>query len=168
MTKSLMKKLLAVDKSAQILAESDMLDATPIIKSSVKMFNVTMGGTFDGGIGRGMHQFVGESKTFKTGFLMLMAKDFLDQNKTGVVLFFDSEAGGASIIHALRMDLKRIIHIPMIYRGIETWVRWVYFKCHNKIPHGAIKLRGIIFILRYYVCSPSYCSSCVVFSYIVS
>jgi len=111
---SLMSKMLKVDKCAMVLSESNLLDSAPLFHSSVPMINLFMSGSFDGGMGRGITQFVGESKTFKTGFLFVMANDFLRQNPNGIVLFFDSEMGAATLVKSSGIDKDRVVHIPIL------------------------------------------------------
>jgi len=82
-----------------------------IIKTEIPIINLAFSGKIDGGITSGVSQIAGESRTFKTGILVQLAKAFQQKYKKGVVVFFDSEFSPKSYFD--ECDPDRIIHIPI-------------------------------------------------------
>lgn len=116
MSKSLMSKLLkAVGKGsrATVLTHSNFFDKEMIFKSRVPIINLMISGRLDGGVGPGIHQLVGDSRTFKTNFCLSLVKDFQDANPEGILIFVDSEFGAAQYFDAFGIDKDRVIHIPV-------------------------------------------------------
>lgn len=68
MANALMSKLLkSVGKSsrASVLASSDFVTKDMVFQSRVPIINLMIGGSLDAGVSPGIHQLVGESRTFK-------------------------------------------------------------------------------------------------------
>ena len=115
MASALMSKLLkSVGKSsrASVLASSDFVTKDMVFQSRVPIINLMIGGSLDAGISPGIHQLVGESRTFKTNFCLSLVADFLNSDPEAVVLFFDTEFGAAQYFDAFNIDKTRVIHIP--------------------------------------------------------
>ena len=114
--KSLMSKMLAVgkqDEYTNILSKSTFNDVE-VIQTPIPMFNVGLSGSFDGGFGPGIIEFVAESKSFKTGFALLLVKSYQIKYPNAVILFFDSEHGTSSFFDTFDIDTDRVIHIPIV------------------------------------------------------
>jgi RecA/RadA recombinase len=112
---SLMSRMLKVTgkkSRAAALSQSNFITKDIIFSSRVPIINLMLGGAIDGGVAPGVHQVVGESRTFKTNFCLSLVRDFLDAHKEGVCLFFDTEFGAAKYFDAFGIDKDRVIHIP--------------------------------------------------------
>lgn len=116
------------DLMAKIKKNSRIKDAEVISKSkyfkdgwrlniptAVPMLNVALSGEFDGGLQQGILMIVGDSRTFKTGFLLETAKAFLTANpEDGVIIFYDSEFGaGPEYFESRGVDMDRVLHCPI-------------------------------------------------------
>ena len=96
------------------LTESKIYTKKDMIRTSVPMINVALGGSIDGGLTPGLTMLVGPSKHFKTGFSLLLASAFLKKYEDGVVLFYDSEFGTPqSYFETFGIDLDSVIHTPI-------------------------------------------------------
>lgn len=116
MSKSLMSKLLkSVGKGsrATVLSQSNFFEKDTIFRSRVPIINLMIAGAFDAGISPGIHQLVGDSRTFKTNFCLSLVADFLEQNPEGILIFVDSEFGASKYFDAFGIDKNRVIHIPV-------------------------------------------------------
>ncbi len=97
-----------------IITKSKIFGQKDIIKTDVPMINVACSGDPDGGLLSGILQIVGESKHFKTSFMLLLASAFLQKYEDGLILFYDSEFGSTeSYITSFDIDPERIIHTPI-------------------------------------------------------
>ncbi len=80
----------------------------------IPMMNVALSGKTDVGMSPGLLMICGESKHFKTGFMLEVAKGFQEKHPDGVILFYDSEKGAPIKYFKLRnMDMSRILHTPI-------------------------------------------------------
>lgn len=79
----------------ETLEKSVLMTERDIITTPIPMFNVALSGDIDGGMSAGMTIFAGQSKMFKSGFSLLMAKSYLDKYKDedAALLFYNSEQG---------------------------------------------------------------------------
>jgi len=79
----------------ETLEKSVLMTERDIITTPIPMFNVALSGDMDGGMTAGMTIFAGQSKMFKSGFSLLMAKAYLDKYKDedAAMLFYNSEQG---------------------------------------------------------------------------
>lgn len=101
-------------KETAILAESKLFSEKELTPTKIPMLNVAQSGTLDGGFGPGLTLWCGESKHFKTAFLLTNIKAYLDENEDGVCLFYDSEFGAPqSYFKSFGIDLNRVIHTPV-------------------------------------------------------
>ena len=116
MGQSLMGKLMKVgkdDEFTNVLSKS-VFNEVDITQTPIPMFNVGLSGSFDGGFGSGIIEFVAESKSFKTGFALLLLKSYQLKYPDAVILFFDSEHGTSSFFETFEIDTDRVIHIPIL------------------------------------------------------
>lgn len=96
------------------LPNSKVFGKKDMIKTKIPMLNVALGGTMDGGLTPGLTQFAGESKHFKTGFCLVLAKAFQDKYPDGAILFYDSEFGSPQgYFEQFGIDMEGVIHTPV-------------------------------------------------------
>ena len=101
-------------KDSAILDESKIFGKKDMISCNVPMMNVLFSGELDGGFTPGLTQFAGPSKHFKTSFVLLAAKAFLDKYDDGIIMFYDSEFGTPeSYFGSFGIDPGRVFHIPL-------------------------------------------------------
>lgn len=132
---SLMSRLIAQStiKETAVLNESKLYNAKDFITTQVPMFNVAFSGKLQGGFVPGVTLLAAPSRHFKTGFLLLMIKSYLDKYPDAVVLFYDSEFGTPqSYFDAFGIDTSRIIHIPITDMEMFKFDVMNYFDPKNK------------------------------------
>lgn len=114
MANSLMSKLLKnAGKVGSVLSSSDFADKPVVCSTPVPMVNVMLSGSLDGGLKAGLTQLVGDSRTFKSNFCLLLVKSYLDTYPEAVCIFLDNEFGAAQYIEPMGIDPDRVIHIPV-------------------------------------------------------
>jgi RecA/RadA recombinase len=97
-----------------VLAESNLFHKKDFIVTEVPGINVALSGDIDGGMTPGLLQIAGESKHFKSSFLLLMVRAFQRKHKDGVVIFYDSEFGSPeAYFDAFDIDKDRVLHAPV-------------------------------------------------------
>lgn len=102
-------------KDISVLSESKLSAKKPLAKLDIPMLNVALTGDVDGGMYSGCMQIVGDSRTFKTSYLLIMVAAFLKEHEDGVCLFFDSEQGAAlEYFDTYGVDATRVVHIPIM------------------------------------------------------
>ncbi len=116
---SLMSKMMKAaskhdkDGIVDVLGQSDFFETKLMAQTHVPMINVALSGELGGGMSPGPTMFVGESRTFKTNYGLLMVKSYLDSNPEGMCIFFDNEFGAKQKYwEAFGIDLDRVLHVP--------------------------------------------------------
>jgi RecA/RadA recombinase len=108
-----LKKNSTLDNIA-VLAESKLVNNRDFFVTEVPMINVALSGDIDGGMQPGLLQIAGESKHFKSSFLLLMVKSFQDKHPEGVTIFYVSEFGTPmSYFESLGIDTTRVLFCPV-------------------------------------------------------
>ena len=101
-------------KEASILSESKFFLEKDSVPTRVPLMNLALSGDFDGGLCPGVTTLGGKSRSFKTGFALIMAQGYLDKYKDAVLVFLDSEYGcPQSYFEANGIDTSRVLHIPI-------------------------------------------------------
>ena len=99
-----------------ILSESEFYKETNehMFETQIPMLNVALSGRTDGGMSPGILMICGESKSFKTGFMIEVAAGFQKKHPEGVILFYDSEKGAPIKYFTQRgIDMDRVLHTPI-------------------------------------------------------
>lgn len=111
---SLMAKMLkSAGKTASVLSSSDFAEKQVLCTTTVPMVNVMLSGALDGGLKPGLTQVVGDSRTFKSNFCLLLVKAYLDKYPDAICIFLDNEFGAAQYFKPMGIDPNRVIHIPV-------------------------------------------------------
>jgi hypothetical protein len=115
----LIKKLLNATKNslANTVPKSEILNNTNKFLFPVPVMNAMFSGDLDIGMTAGINQLVGKSKSFKSIFLALMMKAYLDRYDDAVGVLEDSE-GGTTVEYFDTAgfnedDKERVIHSPV-------------------------------------------------------
>lgn len=100
-------------EGASVLSESEFFDER-FFDSGIPAMNIAFSGKINGGITSGSTVFAGESKTGKTLFMHLCAKQFLDNHPNGYYVLYDCEFGSnKNTFDNIGLDSERVIHIPV-------------------------------------------------------
>lgn len=114
MSSSLMAKMLkSAGKTASVLDSSDYAEKQVLCTTPVPMVNAMLSGSLDGGLKPGLTQLVGDSRTFKSNFCLLLVKAYLDEYPEAVCIFLDNEFGAAQYFSTMGIDPKRVVHLPV-------------------------------------------------------
>jgi RecA/RadA recombinase len=101
-------------KESAILEDSIYYQKKSLIKTSIPALNVAQSGEVDGGFGSGVTIWAGPSKHFKTGFVLLNIKAYLDKYPDAVCIFYDNEFGTPqSYFKRNGIDPRRVVHCPI-------------------------------------------------------
>jgi hypothetical protein len=120
-------------KESAVLTESKLYNAKDMISTPVPAFNVAFSGKLNGGYVPGVTLIAGPSRHFKTGFVLLMIKAYLDKYPDAVVIFYDSEFGTPqSYFDAFGIDTSRILHVPITDMEMFKFDVMNYFDPKNK------------------------------------
>ena len=104
----------STSKYTDTLLDSKIYNKKDLIHTDVPMINVGLSGSLNGGITPGFTMICGKSKHFKSGFMLLLAKSFLNKYPDGMILFYDSEFGTPhSYIRSFELPLDSIVHTPI-------------------------------------------------------
>src|ERR1017187_8273881 len=98
-------------ENAATLTNSKFFEEKDMVQTQVPAVNVAFSGRLDGGITAGLHIFAADSRSFKTAFLMLCIRSYLDKYKDGACIFYDSEGGSnTNYFESFGIDFNRVIH----------------------------------------------------------
>lgn len=101
-------------KASSVLSKSKFFGAKNVTPTDLPILNIAFGGALDGGLLPGLTVVAGESKSFKTMLSLYCMKAFLDKNKDGVALLYDSEFGiTPEYLNGFGIDTDRVVHIPI-------------------------------------------------------
>ena len=100
-------------KNADII-ESSKFFVDEFHDTKIPALNIALSARVNGGFSRGSTLIAGDSKTFKTMFMMVMVKSFLDANPDAFAVFYDVEFGtNADNLKSLGIDISRVYHKPL-------------------------------------------------------
>lgn len=101
-------------KETAVLTESKVYGKKDLITTPVPIINAALSAKLDGGLTPGLTVIAGESKHFKSNFMLLMASSYLKKYDDAIILFYDSEFGTSeSYIESFGIDPERIVHTPI-------------------------------------------------------
>lgn len=115
-----MSELLQKLKKSSKLEHTDILNESKFfienfgIPTPVPALNIALGASLKGGVRSGLTVWAGPSKHFKTSYLLLTLKAFLDSDPEAVAIWFDSEFGSPqSYFESFGIDTSRVLHTPI-------------------------------------------------------
>lgn len=121
MSKSIMAKLKKNSKlmGADVLSDSKFYDENRLSQiqcpTQIPMINVALSGKPNGGLSPGILMIAGDSKHFKTGFMLECAKGFQEKHEDGIILFYDSEKGAPIDYFKTRnINMDMVFHSPIM------------------------------------------------------
>lgn len=101
-------------KESAILADSKIFQDKDMISTSIPGINIILSGKIDGGLTPGCTIFSGQSRNFKTGLSLFLAKTYMDHYPDSVLLFYDSEFGSRTLLSSFGIDQSRVYHVPIV------------------------------------------------------
>ncbi len=95
---------------------SDIDETENYVDTGSFIFNALVSGSVYGGLsGNKITAIAGESSTGKTFFSLAVVKNFLDQNETGMVLYFDTESAiTKSLLEDRSIDTSRVVVLNVV------------------------------------------------------
>jgi hypothetical protein len=97
-----------------ILSKSKIFGDRDTIPTTIPMLNVALSGKLDGGLKSGITTIAGASKMFKTAFMLVMGRSYLDLYADAAALFYDSEFGSQdSYYDRFGPKKERVFHTPL-------------------------------------------------------
>ena len=95
---------------------SDIDESERYIDSGSYIFNALISGSIHGGFsGNKITAIAGESSTGKTFFSLAVVKNFLSQNDSGVVLYFDTESAiTKTLLEERDIDTSRVVVLNVV------------------------------------------------------
>lgn len=126
---------------ADTLQDSEIINNADFFSTSVKAINIALSGDINGGMRPGLLQIVGESKCFKTLFMLIIAKGYLDKYPEAEFMLFDSEFGAAKqYFESVGIDPNRVGHLPI--KSVED-LRTQANRILDKITRGQKVFFGV-------------------------
>jgi len=117
--KSLFDKIKGVDtlKNTSRLSDSKFF-VDEFYDTHIPALNIALSGRLDGGFSRGSTVIAGDSKTFKSMFMLVMAKAFMDEctarGEESIFVYYDVEFGtNAGSIESIGIDADMVMHKPV-------------------------------------------------------
>jgi len=98
---------------AELLNKSEFFNHEDV-PTDIPLLNVALSGSLDGGLSSGITMICGESKTFKTGFLVQMVKAHQQKyKKKSITLLYDSEFSPMEYYERQGVKLDQVLHLPV-------------------------------------------------------
>lgn len=108
-----LKKSSKIDRT-NILSKSDFFRPTKPLPTPIYGLNIAMGASLKGGVTPGLVVWAGPSKHFKTSYVLLCLKAYLDADPNAIGMWYDSEFGSPqSYFEAFGIDTNRVLHVPI-------------------------------------------------------
>lgn len=102
-------------KRVSTVADSDFFNAKTFTNTGFPSIDIAFSGLVDGGMTSGLTVLAGESKSFKTLLGLICMKAFLDENKDGIAILYDSEFGiTPEYLKSIGIPGDRVVHIPIL------------------------------------------------------
>ena len=100
---------------ADTAENSEVLNNKDSFSTQIYGMNIGLGGELTGAMTCGCLQLVGDTMTFKTLFMLVLAKSYLDKYDDAKFILFDSEHGSAKeYFDSVGIDPARVVHCPIV------------------------------------------------------
>lgn len=112
----LMKRLKSAStiKETSALEDSVVFEKRDSVSTPIPMLNVAMSGDLFGGFHSGLTVWAGESKRFKSMFVLACGASYMQKYDDSIMLFYDSEFGTPrSYFGSLDIPVDRVMHSPI-------------------------------------------------------
>lgn len=114
MMAKLLKASAKMDGKIAALSEPGICEKEIICPMPIPLLNIANSGRIDGGLVEGIKMIVGDSRCYKSGFLVMDAVAFLNHSPDAVVIFADSEKGASKPLwEQYGADMDRVLYLPV-------------------------------------------------------
>jgi len=114
--KPLFEKLASLNtlgKTADVLSNSKFFQEE-FHDTKIPALNLALSAKLDGGFSRGSTLISGDSKTFKSMFMLVMASAYLKENPDAWFIYYDNEFGtNKGSMESVGIDTSRVYHKPI-------------------------------------------------------
>lgn len=101
-------------KLTSMIEDNKIFNDRSFATTPIPMLNVALSAALDGGVGSGLGLLCGKSKHFKSLFLLIMMKAYLEKNPESLALFYDAEFGTpSSYFEAVGLPMDRVVYTPI-------------------------------------------------------
>jgi RecA/RadA recombinase len=105
-------------EEVEVLTKSDLMEPGFAVPLPVPALNILYSGDLDGGLNSGLTVWAGPSKHFKSLFMLLSAKAYMDKYPDSVFMLYVNEFGTPkSYFRALDIDMDRVLINPVMDAG---------------------------------------------------
>lgn len=102
------------NKYGNTINKSEVLNNIDSFKTNIPIINVALSAEVDKGMETGVLQIVGQSRTFKTMFMLLLASEYMIEHPESIFVLFDSERGASlKYFKNFNIDQDRVVHLPI-------------------------------------------------------
>lgn len=109
-----LKKNSTITESA-ILEDSIYYGKQELVHTGIPILDILQSGEVTGGFGAGWTLWCGPSKHFKTGFVLLNMKAYMNKYPDAIAVFYDSEFGTPQAYFKRNgIDPNRVLHTPVM------------------------------------------------------
>lgn len=103
-----------------VLADSKIFSTKDSILTDIPAINIALSGELESGLSSGLLTLAGESKRFKSMYLLFLAGTYLKAYPESVFIFYDSEFGASlDYFASFGIDTNRVLHCPL--KNIEDF-----------------------------------------------
>lgn len=110
----LLKMTSKMDPAMGQLSDPGIGEKNILCPMPVPLLNIANSGRVDGGLVEGIKMIVGDSRCYKSGFLVMDAVAFLNHDPESIVIFCDSEKGASKPLwEQYGADMDRVLYVPV-------------------------------------------------------
>ena len=103
-------------KRISTLSDSFKNQKFDVAPTPIKLFNIALSGSVNGGLPGGITMLAGESRSFKSIIALIFVKSWMTKNPDGVVLYYENEGGTPQAYwDMLGIDMDRVIKAEITY-----------------------------------------------------
>lgn len=114
MMAKLLKQAAKMDDAMGQLSDEGIGEKNILCPMEVPLLNIANSGRIDGGLVEGIKMIVGDSRCYKSGFLVMDAVAFLKHDPEAIVIFADSEKGASKPLwEQYGADMDRVLYTPV-------------------------------------------------------
>lgn len=122
------------NKLSDTLTESKVMNDKDFFTTPIPAINVALSGEINGGFTPGLLVIAGPSKHFKTLYMLLLAKAYMDKYPKSIFVLFDSEFGASpDYFDSVGIVKERVVHVPV--KNIEE-LKFQAMNILDKVERG--------------------------------
>lgn len=130
----LLQKVLKSTKNGEMITKSKVLNDRDRVPTSIPAINIALSGDVNGGMQGGLMTIAGASRHFKTLFMLVLMKSYMDHYPESIAVLYDSEFGASlEYFDSVGIDMERVVHVPVT--NIEE-LKFEAMKLLNDLERG--------------------------------